>query len=72
MTLLISKTSIVSSKPLIVSNVLEHVQNNLSAINNIYQILNKIRNFVILASAQKVLYYCSDVSIGHFLRYTKK
>ena len=56
----------------IASNVLEHVENDVSALNNIYEILNKNGKFVILVPAHKVLYNCIDKAIGHYRRYTKK
>ena len=52
-------------------NVLEHVDNDVGALNNVYDILSPGGRFVVLVPAHKFLYNRIDKSIGHFRRYTK-
>ncbi len=53
-------------------NVMEHIEDDVAAINNIYDILNPGGVFVVLVPAHKFLYNVMDKSIGHFRRYNKK
>lgn len=53
----------------ICNNILEHVQDDLKALNNIYKILNGKGNLVLVLPAFKFLYSRWDKSVGHFRRY---
>ncbi|MFH0906094.1 MAG: class I SAM-dependent methyltransferase [archaeon] len=53
-------------------NVLEHINNDVLAMNNIYDKLSKNGKFIILVPAHKFLYNCIDKKVGHYRRYTKK
>lgn len=51
-------------------NVLEHIEDDLSAMNNVYDALRPGGRFIVLVPAHKFLYNCIDESIGHYRRYT--
>lgn len=53
-------------------NVMEHIENDIDAMNNLYEKLNKGGTFTILVPAHKFLYNCIDKSVGHYRRYTRK
>jgi SAM-dependent methyltransferase len=53
-------------------NVLEHVEQDTLALNNIYNNLNPGGVMVMLVPAHMFLYNRIDKSIGHFRRYSKK
>ena len=53
-------------------NVLEHLEDDVLALNNIYNILDNKGKFIILIPAHKFLFNCIDKAIGHHRRYTKK
>ncbi len=53
-------------------NVLEHVENDVVALQQLYGMLKKDGNLVILVPCHKFLYNVIDSSIGHYRRYTKK
>lgn len=53
-------------------NVLEHIEDDISTLNNIYKILRKKGKSIILVPAHKFLFNCIDSSIGHYRRYSKK
>jgi SAM-dependent methyltransferase len=54
----------------ICNNVLEHVENDLKALNNIRKILDSNGKLIIIVPAFKFLYSNWDRSVGHFRRYT--
>ena len=53
-------------------NVLEHIEYDIKAVRNIYNILNKNGHLILLVPAHKHLYNIIDKSVGHFRRYNKK
>lgn len=53
-------------------NVLEHVENDIIALQQLYKMLKKDGKLVILVPCHKFLYNVIDSSIGHYRRYTKK
>jgi 2-polyprenyl-3-methyl-5-hydroxy-6-metoxy-1,4-benzoquinol methylase len=53
-------------------NVLEHVENDVDALKNIYNLLAPNGKLILLVPAHKFLFNCIDVSLDHFRRYTKK
>ena len=52
-------------------NVLEHIEDDVHAMNNIYDSLRIGGKFIILVPAHKFLFNCIDSSVGHCRRYTK-
>ena len=56
---------------IIALNVLEHVENDEFAINQLYKMLRKNGKLIILVPCHKFLYSIIDEKIGHFRRYTK-
>lgn len=56
----------------ICNNVLEHVRDDLKALNNINKILNKRGNLILILPAFRFLYSRWDKSVGHFRRYDYK
>lgn len=56
----------------ICNNVLEHVQDDLKALNNINKILNKRGNLILILPAFRFLYSKWDKAVGHFRRYNYK
>ncbi len=53
-------------------NVIEHIEDDVAALNNMYALLERNSRFVVLVPAHKFLYNCLDESLGHHRRYTKK
>ncbi len=53
-------------------NVLEHIEDDVHAMNNVYDVLSPGGKFVVLVPAHKFLYNCIDKGIGHHRRYTRK
>lgn len=53
-------------------NVLEHIQDDDKALNNIYSLLKNEGYLILLVPAHKFLFGEIDKSIGHFRRYNKK
>ncbi len=53
-------------------NVIEHIENDLLALQNATYLLKKGGNLVILVPAFSALYNQFDQSLGHFRRYTRK
>ncbi len=53
-------------------NVLEHVEHDVDALNNLYEKLNSKGTLTILVPAHQFLYNCMDKSVGHYRRYNKK
>ncbi len=53
-------------------NVLEHIEDDVAALNNIYDMLEPGGRFVLLVPAHKFLYNCIDKDAGHFRRYTSQ
>jgi len=54
------------------SNVLEHIEEDLTVLNHFYQMLSKGGRVVLLVPALKWLYNSLDQDLGHVRRYTKK
>lgn len=52
-------------------NVLEHIEDDVRAMNNIYDSLSPGGKFIILVPAHKFLFNCIDEGVGHYRRYTK-
>ena len=53
-------------------NVLEHVKDDLLALNGLYKMLKKGGILIILVPCHKFLFNVIDENLGHFRRYTKK
>ena len=53
-------------------NVLEHINDDLEALRNVYAVLKPGGRFVVLVPAHPWLFNCIDRAIGHERRYTKK
>ncbi|MCK5333846.1 MAG: class I SAM-dependent methyltransferase [Candidatus Aenigmarchaeota archaeon] len=53
-------------------NVIEHIEDDVGALNKMYALLEKNGRFVVLVPAHKFLYNCLDESLGHHRRYTKE
>ncbi len=53
-------------------NVLEHIEDDLSALENFYKLLNKGGKLVLMVPSRQFLYGEIDKSIGHFRRYEKQ
>lgn len=53
-------------------NVVEHIENDLLAIQNAYKLLKKNGQLVILVPAYNQLYNRFDTELEHFRRYTRK
>lgn len=53
-------------------NVLEHVEKDLDALNNLYNLLKTNGFLILLVPAHNFLYSKIDKSIGHFRRYDKR
>ena len=53
-------------------NVLEHIENEARALENIYSLLQKGGKFIVLVPAIPFIYGSIDRQVGHFRRYTKK
>lgn len=53
-------------------NVLEHVEHDEEALNNLYKKLTPGGTLAILVPAHQFLYNCIDKSVGHYRRYDKK
>ncbi|MFN7991901.1 MAG: class I SAM-dependent methyltransferase [Candidatus Micrarchaeia archaeon] len=53
-------------------NVLEHIEHDTRALENVYRLLPKGGRFVILVPAHMSLFNCIDTAVGHYRRYSKK
>lgn len=53
-------------------NVLEHIENDIEAIRNMYKLLDESGDLILLIPSHPFLYGEIDESISHFRRYTKK
>jgi ubiquinone/menaquinone biosynthesis C-methylase UbiE len=53
-------------------NVLEHVQNDEFALQQLYKMLKNEGTLILLVPCHKFLYNVIDTNVGHFRRYTKK
>jgi SAM-dependent methyltransferase len=53
-------------------NVLEHIENDQFALEELYKMLKSEGSLVVLVPCHKFLYNVIDTSIGHFRRYTEK
>ena len=53
-------------------NVLEHIENDVFALRQLYKMLKKDGMLIILVPCHKFLYNIIDTQVGHFRRYTKK
>ena len=71
----IEKTKMVKYKninTIIALNVLEHIKEDVVALNNLYNYLAPGGTAIILVPAHKKLYNCIDKAVGHYRRYQKK
>lgn len=50
-------------------NVLEHIKDDLAALNNLANLLKPKGKIIILVPAHKFLFNCIDVEVGHYRRY---
>jgi len=57
---------------IVCSNVLEHIENDDSALKNFYQLLPAGGRLIVLVPALKILYNVLDQELGHFRRYNRK
>lgn len=53
-------------------NILEHIENDVKALENIYSILESDGVLILLVPAHKFLYNIIDKDIGHYRRYAKR
>jgi SAM-dependent methyltransferase len=53
-------------------NVLEHIEDDIAALNNIYNVLEAGGKLIILVPAHKILFNCIDKAVGHYRRYSKQ
>lgn len=53
-------------------NVVEHIKNDVLAVENCKKLLKSGGNLVILVPAYQFLYNCLDLELQHFRRYTQK
>jgi SAM-dependent methyltransferase len=53
-------------------NVIEHIENDILALNNVYDLLKPGGRLIILVPAYQFLYNCMDEAAGHYRRYNKK
>lgn len=53
-------------------NLLEHIEDDVAALNNIYGVLKPGGQLVILVPAHKFLFNCIDKAIGHYRRYSRQ
>lgn len=53
-------------------NVLEHIKDDIRALQNMYNLLKKDGHLILLVPSHDFLYGVIDESIGHFRRYDKK
>jgi SAM-dependent methyltransferase len=57
---------------IIALNILEHISNDLVALQNLRQKLNPNGQLILLVPAYPKLFNCIDQAVGHFRRYKKK
>jgi SAM-dependent methyltransferase len=57
---------------IVCSNVLEHIKDDVSALNNMYELLEPAGTLVLLVPACGALYGEMDKNLGHYRRYSKK
>jgi SAM-dependent methyltransferase len=57
---------------IIAINVLEHVEDDIFALQQLYKMLKSEGILIILVPCHKFLYNVIDTNVGHFRRYTKK
>ena len=57
---------------LVLSEVLEHIENDQKTLNDIYKKLNKDGLLFLFLPAFQILYSDMDEKVGHFRRYEKK
>ncbi len=57
---------------IIAINVLEHVEDDIFALQQLYKMLKNEGILIILVPCHKFLYNVIDTNVGHFRRYTKK
>lgn len=53
-------------------NVLEHIKDDVFALQNIYGSLNNGRRLILLVPAHKPLFNVIDTAVGHYRRYNRK
>ena len=71
----IEKTNKLNNKgvnTIVALNVLEHINDDIKALNNLYEYLAPQGKAIILVPAHKKLYNCIDKAVGHYRRYSKK
>lgn len=56
---------------IIALNVIEHIEDDITALNNIYDFLKPGGVFVMLVPAHKWLFNCMDEAAGHYRRYSQ-
>lgn len=66
------KNLCMSIDTIVCSNVLEHVEDDNSVLENFYQLLPSGGRLIILVPALKGLYNLLDKELGHFRRYSKE
>jgi 2-polyprenyl-3-methyl-5-hydroxy-6-metoxy-1,4-benzoquinol methylase len=57
---------------IVCSNVLEHIEDDNSALKNFYQLLPAGGRLIVLVPALKILYNVLDQELGHFRRYERE
>ena len=57
---------------IVCSNVLEHIEDDSSALKNMYAVLEKGGKLALLVPAFKMLYGSVDISTSHYRRYSKE
>jgi SAM-dependent methyltransferase len=57
---------------ILATNVLEHIENDVFALRQLYKMLKKDGMLIALVPCHKFLYNVIDTNVGHFRRYTKK
>lgn len=53
-------------------NVVEHIDDDVKVLRNVYDHLNPGGKFIILVPAHMWLFNCIDEAVGHYRRYTRK
>jgi 2-polyprenyl-3-methyl-5-hydroxy-6-metoxy-1,4-benzoquinol methylase len=61
-----------SYNSIVCSNVLEHIEHDVEAVQQMSTILTQNGTLCLLVPAHQLLYSAYDHSVGHFRRYTKK
>jgi len=56
----------------LLSNVLEHIEDDVGVLKNIHSVLSDSGNLLIIVPAYPWLFNCIDKAVGHYRRYSKK